>query len=220
MTGGAFVPSQEWIEALQAQATVGLVVRLQRYARRQALSVVEVVTRKGEIERYATKLLTDTLTRTLSGAVWWDPARHSLETHWIEAMQSQAGEDRAKMRSGDRAVLWSGEPSPLVVSDTDAEDTADMVPVQVANLAASMQLGRQDGQKMLQALRALVPSDQEIWGLLDDAQIHDAAIAELDGSPTPEEEHAARNVVQGIQGQLERQLEQLRRDAVGWRGRK
>jgi hypothetical protein len=212
MTGGAFVPSQEWIEALQAQATVGLVVRLQRYARRQALAVVEVVTRKGETERYTTKLLTDTLLRTLAGPTRWDPAQRSLETHWIEAMQSQAGEDRAVRRSG--------EPSPLVVSDTDAEDTAEVVPVSadaaVTKLAESQQLGQHDGQKMLQALRMLVPSDEEILQLLDDAAIHDAAMAELGGAPTAEEERDARNVVQCIQGRVEL----LRRDAGGSRGRK
>jgi hypothetical protein len=208
MTGDAFVPSQEWIEALQEQATVGLAVRLRRYAGRQALSAVEVVTRKGEVERYASKLLTDTLIRTLSGAARWDPARCSLEMHWIEAMQNQAGEHRVGLRSG--------EPSPLVVSDTDAEDTAEVLPVRVANLAESMQLGQRGGQKMLQALRVLVPSDQEILELLDDAQIHDAAMAELDGVPTAEEEHAARNLVQCIQGHVEH----LRRDAGLWRGRR
>jgi hypothetical protein len=198
----AFAPSQEWIEALQVQATVGLVVRLQRYAHRQALSAVQVATRKGETERYATKLLTDTLLRTLSGSPRWDPAQRSLEMHWIEAMQNQAGEDRAVSRSG--------KPSPLAAGNTDAEDTADMVPVRVANLAEELQLGRRAGQKMLQALRVLVPSDQEIGQLLDDAQIHDAAMAELDGVPTPEEEHDARNVVQFIHAHLA----ELRRDVA------
>ena len=213
-TGGALAPSHEWIAALEMQATVALLVRVQRYARCQARASCQVVTGKGEVEQLTTKLVADCVARTLSGAAAWDPAGGSLETHWIEDIGAQAAEVRAGMR---------GEPSPLVVSDTDSEDTEEVEPVrpavvdaEVAKFAARQQIPRQSAGKMLQVLRVLVPSDQEILALLDDAQIHDEAMAEIGGPATAAEEHEARNLAQCIQGHIEH----LRRAAETSRGRR
>jgi hypothetical protein len=93
-----FVPSGAWIEAFEAQATMAMLRRIRRYARRLAQAVAHAGGVGGEY--YMHELVQDALGDTLIGLLRWDPSVTTLEAH-----RSRARHDRVlAMASGHESI--------------------------------------------------------------------------------------------------------------------
>src|SRR5690348_5751842 len=68
-----FVPSEEWIEAFEAQATEDLYLRIKRYARARARLVAHAG--RPIDEQYTNDLVQDAIGDTFDGVLAWDPER-------------------------------------------------------------------------------------------------------------------------------------------------
>jgi hypothetical protein len=91
--GSPFVPSEDWIEAFEAQANPELYTRLKRYARSRG----GMVAHAGRVvdELYIDELVQDALDDVFDGVLRWDPARGSLELFLIAAIHSRTRHDYA-----------------------------------------------------------------------------------------------------------------------------
>lgn len=88
----AFIPSESWIDAFEAQACVpGFEEKLLRFARRRAAMVAHAGRRVDEL--YARELVQDALEDTLEGVLAWDPARVTLDKHLFDAIRSRTRHD-------------------------------------------------------------------------------------------------------------------------------
>jgi hypothetical protein len=180
-----FVPPFWWMEAFEAQATAEMIERLLWYAARHTQAVVAVA---GAASATATERVQAVLTETLEGSLAWSPANQPLEGHLIDSIRQHAWNDRA---SAARRNDGDGEPAdPPWSRNPDQEDTAELRPV------APGAHTQRSAQKLLQALRLLVPTEQEILDLLEDAILHDEATEQMEATSTGEGQHAARNLLQ------------------------
>ena len=82
-----FVPSEEWIEAFEAQATDDLYLRVKRYARARARLVAHAG--RAIDDQYANDLVQDAIGDTFDGVLAWDPERVTLERHLQCAIHSR-----------------------------------------------------------------------------------------------------------------------------------
>ena len=91
-----FIPSEEWIEAFETQATDELRKAAKRFARMRARFVALAGGRVDDY--YVSALVQDALTDTLFGVLSWDPAKTSLEMHVFDTISSRTSHDieRAK----------------------------------------------------------------------------------------------------------------------------
>jgi hypothetical protein len=91
--GSPFVPSEDWIEAFEAQANPELYARLKRYARSRS----GMVAHAGRVvdAPYIDALVQDALDDVLVGVLRWDPARGSLVLFLIAAIHSRTRHDYA-----------------------------------------------------------------------------------------------------------------------------
>src|SRR5687767_11423456 len=91
-----FVPSEEWIDAFEAQATNDLRKAARRFARSRARFVAIAGGRVDDY--YVSALVQDVLTDTLFGVLTWDPATKSLETHVFDALRSRTAHDISRAK--------------------------------------------------------------------------------------------------------------------------
>ncbi|HEY6040090.1 MAG TPA: hypothetical protein VIV58_37665 [Kofleriaceae bacterium] len=86
-----FIPSEEWIEAFEAQATEDLYLRLKRYARARARLVAHAG--RPIDQQYTNDLVQDAIGDTFDGVLAWDPERVTLERHLQCAIHSRTRHD-------------------------------------------------------------------------------------------------------------------------------
>jgi len=86
-----FIPSEEWIEAFEAQATEDLYLRIKRYARARARLVAHAG--RPIDEQYTNDLVQDAIGDTFDGVLAWDPERVTLERHLQCAIHSRTRHD-------------------------------------------------------------------------------------------------------------------------------
>jgi hypothetical protein len=172
-----FQPTTEWILALEAQATIAMMERVQWYAAKQAQAAGA---------SYAAELVRDAITQTLSGSAGWDPARSPLEVHLIDFIRWRTWNDRIVARAA----------RPSANHNTDLDETAEMrpVPPRVSTQEISS-IDREDPS--LRPSPTLMPTD-------DDAQLHDRATKAMASSISTERgQHSARNMIQWVQLHIE-----------------
>jgi hypothetical protein len=154
-----FQPTEEWIDAFQAQCTDKLRLDLRAYARYRARGVRRV----GGLgdDAYADDLVADALADTLFGVVAWDPSAKSLYDHARDTIRYRTRDDRkhAKryqvkrmdaMRTGDaRATRGLVEASLQQDHAAESPDTAILA------------------SEVLDQLRALATGDPPVLRYLD-----------------------------------------------------
>lgn len=126
-----FVPSEEWIEALEAQMTSRLIEGAERYAAR----LVHGLSRDGHPndQYYLRELVQDVLADTALGVLRWDPSAKALDRHVRDALRVRTHQHRARARRFPRASLdvHDDEPSATMaeveaaLSERAAEPAAD-----------------------------------------------------------------------------------------------
>jgi hypothetical protein len=85
-------PDREaWLEAYEDQFTPEVVDRVRRYAAKRAKLVGDAGGIVGEL--YERELVQNALADTYTGALKWDPAAESLESHLMDAVQWRARDD-------------------------------------------------------------------------------------------------------------------------------
>jgi hypothetical protein len=143
-----FIPSEDWIEAFEAQANPVLYTRLKRYARSRG----GMVAHAGRVvdEPYLDALVQDALADVLDGVLRWDPARGSLELFLIAAIHSRTRHDYA------HALRFRHE-------RIDASEAA--LAAAEASLAERASLA-DTSERVLVALRACAARDPDVLALL------------------------------------------------------
>ena len=89
-----FTPSEEWIDAFEAQNTQELRKRALRFARSRARMVARAGGRGDDL--YVSELVQDVLTDTLFGVLSWDPAAISLEGHVFGSIKCRTKNERIR----------------------------------------------------------------------------------------------------------------------------
>jgi hypothetical protein len=155
----AFTPSEEWIDALEAQCTTNLYKRLKRYAVRRARNVAIA---GGIVDDYYTSaLVQDALGDTASGVLRWDPSMKTLEAHVRDAIATRTHHDyrRARRFRHESIDVFASDAPGTVMTEIETmlhelkEDTA-------VDLAAR-------ATRILTELRMLAARDREVLLLLD-----------------------------------------------------
>ena len=135
-----FVPSEEWIEAFEAQATDDLYLRLKRYARARARLVAHAG--RPIDAQYANDLVQDAIGDTFDGLLAWDPERVTLERHLQCAIHSRTRHDyvhairfrQERIDLGGRKVLTEVETT-LARARGEPEETGARVLAELSQLA-------------------------------------------------------------------------------------
>ena len=90
----AFVPTEAWIDAFDAQCTEALLKRLRRYALLLArLPGGEFL---GDQASYAEEVVQATVTDIVSGTLRWDPATRDLEPYLTDTIRLRVRRDRRR----------------------------------------------------------------------------------------------------------------------------
>jgi len=135
-----FVPSEEWIEAFEAQATEELYQRVKRYARVRARLVAYAGRPIDEL--YINDLVQDAIGDTFDGVLAWDPERVTLERHLQCAIHSRTRHDyvhalrfrQERIDTGSRKTLAEVETT-LARARGEPEDASDRVLAELHQLA-------------------------------------------------------------------------------------
>jgi len=135
-----FVPSEEWIEAFEAQATDDLYLRLKRYARARARLVAHAG--RAIDDQYANDLVQDAIGDTFDGVLAWDPERVTLERHLQCAIHSRTRHDyvhairfrQERIDLGHKKTLAEVETT-LARARGEPEDTGARVLAELSQLA-------------------------------------------------------------------------------------
>jgi len=104
----SFVPSDDWLNAFNAQCTEERWKKLERFAARCARGVEKA----GGIvdDYYVRELVQDVLADTRLGVLRWDPSVESLEEHAQDAITSRAYHDRAHAKRYPRESIDAFDP--------------------------------------------------------------------------------------------------------------
>ncbi|HET9989441.1 MAG TPA: hypothetical protein VFQ65_13010 [Kofleriaceae bacterium] len=135
-----FVPSEEWIEAFEAQATEELYQRVKRYARVRARLVAHAGRPIDEL--YSNDLVQDAIGDTFDGVLAWDPERVTLERHLQCAIHSRTRHEyvhalrfrQERIDLGARKTLAEVETT-LARARGEPEDASDRVLAELHQLA-------------------------------------------------------------------------------------
>jgi hypothetical protein len=151
-----FVPSEEWIEAFEAQTNDELYERLKRFAGLRGRMVAH--SGKHVDQFYVEELVQDALDDTFLGVLRWDPSRCSLELHLRGAIKSRSRHHfnhatdyrhaRIDPETGSRGTMAEIESS--LASDADARQAVSAITDEV-----------------LEQLRVLAGRDVEVVQLVD-----------------------------------------------------
>lgn len=155
-----FVPSEEWIEAFESQATDELRKAAKRFARSRARFVALYGGRADEY--YVSSLVQDVLTDTLFGVLTWDPAMKSLESHVFDALRSRSAHDIARAKK-------------LRHQSIDAFDGRSDTSAVMAELESSLELDQQQARpeslrfsaEVFAKLRNLAAEDRGVLRFID-----------------------------------------------------
>jgi hypothetical protein len=155
-----FVPSEEWIEAFEAQATHELRKAAKRFARMRARFVAIAGGRVDDY--YVSSLVQDVLTDTLFGVLTWDPGVSALENHVFDAIKSRTSHDITRAKK-------------LRHQSIDAFDSRYDTSAVMTDLETSLELDWQQPRpealrfsaEVIEQLRSLAPDDKGVSRMLD-----------------------------------------------------
>jgi hypothetical protein len=155
-----FVPSEEWIDAFETQATDQLRKAALRFARSRARFVAIAGGRVDDY--YVSSIVQDVLTDTLFGVLAWDPANKALESHVFDALRSRTAHDIARAKK-------------LRHQSIDAFDGRSDTSAVMAELESSLELDQQQARpealrfsaEVLAKLRELAVDDSGVLRLID-----------------------------------------------------
>jgi hypothetical protein len=103
-----FLPSDDWIEAFEAQFTKELLKKAKRFAERRARWVGHV---GGVVDDYYVReLVEDVLGDTSVGVLRWDPSVERLEEHVMDAIKSRSSHDIAHAKRFPRESIDAFDP--------------------------------------------------------------------------------------------------------------
>ena len=152
----SFVPTEDWIDAFEAQCTEKLMQRARRYAERRARGLGR--TTDGV---YAGELVQDALTDTAIGVLYWDPSAKTLQRHIHDAIKTRTNHDRAHAlkfpHEGLEVLNPDGEAEILAEADAALLERAQIESDETTELAA----------ERLARLRQLARTDRAVLRLLD-----------------------------------------------------
>lgn len=149
-----FVPSEDWIDAFDAQCTESMIKRTLGFAERRFRG-------HSNDDYYAHELVQDALTDTVLGVLHWDPAAKSFELHIRDAIRLRARRDRERARRFPHESIdeftQDGESRMMAEADAALLDRAPNASGDTAVLDA----------ERLAELRQLATDDHDVLGLLD-----------------------------------------------------
>lgn len=87
-----FTPTEDWINALEAQCTQAMVARVVRYARARSMVAGPV------LSSYAEDIVQNAISDTAQGILSWDCNHRTLEQHLRDAIKRQTSHDRQRSR--------------------------------------------------------------------------------------------------------------------------
>ena len=151
-----FVPSEDWINALEEQCTEEVLQRARRYAARRAHGV-------GHIDDgyHASELVQDALSDTTIGVLRWDPSTKTLERHIQDVIKMRTNYDRKRARRFPHESIDVLDPEGE--SATLAEVEATLLERSSDTPAAPLVLAAE----RLAKLRQLAAGDRAVLRLLD-----------------------------------------------------
>jgi len=157
-----FVPSKDWIDALEEQCTEELIQRARRYAARRAHGVGRI-----NDNYYASELVQDALTDTTIGVLQWDPVDKPLQRHIHDVIRMRTNYDRKRMRRFPHESI--DELTPEGESTTMAEVDAALLERAPDELGELGELGDPDAlaAERVARLRQLATGDRNVLRLLD-----------------------------------------------------
>jgi hypothetical protein len=155
-----FTPDDAWLEALQTQLTEELTDRVRNFARMRALGVAN--TGRKVDDYYVRELVQDAIVDTYEGVLRWDPARVSLETHLLRAVQFRSRNDRTHAIEYPHDSLGDGTDR-SIFAESDASET--VAPERTGER-------RRYAAEVMDAIRAAASADKAVLRILDayDAQ--------------------------------------------------
>jgi len=151
-----FVPSEEWIEAFEAQANDKLYERLKRSAGLRGRMVAHSGRHVDQF--YVEELVQDALDDTFMGVLRWEPAQCSLELHLRGAIKSRSRHD-FKHASDYRSARLD--------PDNDSRGTMVEVERSLAREADARNALATITDDVLDQLRTLAGRDQEVVQLVE-----------------------------------------------------
>jgi hypothetical protein len=151
-----FVPSEDWIDALEEQCTEGMIQGARRYVGRCTHGVGYV-----NDTDYAGDLVQDALTDTACGVLQWDPRTKTLQQHIHDVIRMRTNWDRKRARRFPHESLdvLTADGEPEILAEADAallERTHD-----ASNDPAAL------ATEYLAKLRQLATDDPTVLRLLD-----------------------------------------------------
>ena len=161
-----FTPSEEWIDAFEAQNTQELRKRALRFARSRARVVARAGGRGDDL--YVSELVQDVLTDTLFGVLGWDPAAISLEGHVFGAIKCRTKNERI------RALRFRHHS--LDAIDASDSTTSGMAAAVIAEVESSLAAGgtaapsvesQMFSAEVLEHVRGLAERDAAILRIVD-----------------------------------------------------
>ena len=151
----SFVPTEDWIDAFEAQCTEKLMQRARRYAARRARGLGGIT--DGD---HAGELVQDALTDTATGVLYWDPSEKTLQAHIRDAIKTRTNHDRAHAlkfpHEGLEVLNPDGEAEILAEADAALLERGQMESDEPTELAA----------ERLARLRQLASGDRAVLQLL------------------------------------------------------
>jgi DNA-directed RNA polymerase specialized sigma24 family protein len=154
----AFIASEEWIDAFEAQCTTDLYKKLKRFAVRRARNVARAGASVDDY--YTSELVQDALSDTALGVLRWDPTVKSLEAHARDVIATRTYHDwrRARRFRHESVDVLASDAPRTIMAEIEAllheheEDSRNDVVTRAAEVIAQ--------------LRKLAAPDQEVLLLL------------------------------------------------------
>lgn len=157
--GAPFIPSEEWIDAFEQQASApGFEEKLRRYARMRANMVAHAGRRIDEL--YVRELVQDSIEDTLEGVLAWHPERVTLDKHLFDSIRSRTRHDYVQALNFPHHSFDAASASPSLAADVESSLSA------TATSAASSDL-RSAAERTVGELRRLAQNDADVLRLLD-----------------------------------------------------
>lgn len=163
--GAPFLPSEEWIDAFEREASApGFEEKLRRYARMRANMVAHAGRRIDEL--YVRELVQDALEDTLAGVLAWHPERVTLDKHLFDAIRSRTRHDYVQALSFPHTSFDAASASRSLAADVESSLAA-------AETAPASPDVRAAASRAVTELRRLAAHDADVQRLLD-AYVEDA----------------------------------------------
>jgi hypothetical protein len=153
---GSFVPTEDWIDAFEAQCTEKLMQCARRYAERRVRGLGRITD-----SIYARELVQDALTDTAIGVLYWDPSAKTLQRHIHDAIKTRTNHDHA------HALKFPHEGLEVLNPDEESEILAEVDAVLLERAQVESDEPTEWAAERLARLRQIASGDRAVLRLLD-----------------------------------------------------